>query len=102
MGKTKRTYDETFKKKAIDLYFKEGMGYTRIGKELGIDEKNVRRWVKRFKEEGIKGLEEKRGKATGGKKGRPRNCPKEPTERIKYLETENEMLKKLLGMLKEG
>ncbi|PEB38339.1 helix-turn-helix domain-containing protein [Bacillus pseudomycoides] len=79
MGKIKRTYDETFKKKAIDLYFKEGMGHTKIGKELGIDEKNVRRWVKRFKDEGIKGLEEKRGKATGGKKGRPRNCPKDPT-----------------------
>ncbi|WP_336994264.1 hypothetical protein [Bacillus toyonensis] len=63
-----------------------------------MDEKNVRRWVKRFKEEEIKGIEEKRGKATGGKKGRLRNCPKEPTERIKYLETENEMLKKLLGM----
>ncbi|MED4512559.1 helix-turn-helix domain-containing protein, partial [Bacillus cereus] len=63
MGKIRRTYDETFKKKAIDLYFKEGMGYTQIGKTLSIDEKNVRRWVKRFKEEGIKGLEEKRGKA---------------------------------------
>ncbi|WP_306295577.1 helix-turn-helix domain-containing protein [Bacillus sp. CDB3] len=45
------------------------MGYTQIGKELGVAEKNVRRWVKRFKEEGLKGLEEKRGKATGGKKG---------------------------------
>ncbi|MEC2534633.1 transposase [Bacillus cereus] len=54
MGKIRRTYDETFKKKAIDLYFKEGMGYTQIGKTLSIDEKNVRRWVKRFKEEGIK------------------------------------------------
>ncbi|MEC2457639.1 helix-turn-helix domain-containing protein, partial [Bacillus cereus] len=29
------------------------MGYTQIGKTLSIDEKNVRRWVKRFKEEGI-------------------------------------------------
>ena len=28
MGKIKRTYDEIFKKKAIDLYFKEDMGYT--------------------------------------------------------------------------
>jgi transposase len=27
MGKIRKTYDVKFKKKAVDLYLKEGMGY---------------------------------------------------------------------------
>lgn len=39
METIKRTYDETFKKIAMDLHFKEGIGCNQIEKELGIDEK---------------------------------------------------------------
>ncbi|WP_233414705.1 transposase [Thermaerobacillus caldiproteolyticus] len=56
----------------------------------------VRRWVKRYEQEGMKGLEEKRGKAKGPGKGRPRTCPEDPETKIKRLEAEVEMLKKLL------
>jgi transposase len=58
----------------------------------------VRRWVKRYEQEGIKGLEEKRGKTKGLGKGRPRTRPKDPETKIKRLEAEVEMLKKLLKM----
>lgn len=98
MGKNRVTYDVAFKKKAVDLYFKEGMGYKTVAKELGIDYTVVRRWVKHFEAEGIKGLEEKRGKAKGPGIGRPRTRPENPQEKIKRLEAENEMLKKLLKM----
>lgn len=37
MGKIRKTYDVKFKKKAVDLYKKEGMGYKSVAKELGID-----------------------------------------------------------------
>lgn len=98
MGKIRKTYDTTFKKKAVDLYLKEGMGYERVGKELGIDHTIVYRWVKSYEAEGIKGLEEKRGKAKGSSKGRPKTQPEDPETKVKRLEAENEMLKKLLKM----
>ncbi|MED3183874.1 transposase [Bacillus thuringiensis] len=96
MGKIRVTYDVEFKKKAIDLYLKEGMSYKNIAKELGIHHSVVSRWVKYFEGKGIKGLEEKRGKAKGSGIGRTK--PKDPEAKIKRLEAENEMLKKLLGM----
>lgn len=67
MGKIRETYDVTFKKKAVDLYLKEGMGFKTVAKEFGIDHSVVRRWVKHFEAEGIKGLEEyvQKGKLLG-------------------------------------
>lgn len=98
MGKMRKTYDVTFKKRAVDLYLKEGMGYERVGRELGIDNSQVYRWVKNYEAEGMKGLEEKRGKSKGPTKGRPKSRPEDPDAKIKRLEAENEMLKKLLKM----
>ena len=97
MCKINKTYDIQFKKKAVDMYLKEGMGYKTVGRELEITPQMVRRWVQHFEAEGIKGLEEKRGRAKGPGLGRPRTRPEDPEEKIKRLEAENEMLKKLLG-----
>ncbi|MEC2900270.1 transposase, partial [Bacillus cereus] len=36
MGKIRVTYDIEFKKKSVNLYLKEGMGYKTLAKELGI------------------------------------------------------------------
>jgi transposase len=98
MGKVRKTYDVGFKKKAVDLYLKGGMGYKTVAKELGIDHSVVRRWVEHFQDEGMKGLEEKRGKTKGLGIGRPRTRPEDPEVKIKRLEAENELLKKLLKM----
>ncbi|MEK4677785.1 MULTISPECIES: transposase [Bacillus] len=98
MGKIRVTYDVGFKKKAIDLYLNEGMSYETVAKELGTHHSVVSRWVKHFEAEGIKGLEEKRGKAKGPGIGRPRTKPEDPEAKIKRLEAENEILKKLLEM----
>lgn len=98
MGKIKRTFDAAFKKKAVDLYLKDGMGYKTVAKELGIDPSVVRRWVGHFEAEGLAGLEEKRGKAKGPGIGRPRTKPEDPDVKIKRLEAENALLKKLLQM----
>ena len=72
------------------------MGYKAVAKELGISHSMVRQWVKRYEQEGIQGLEEKRCKAKGPNKGRPRTRPEDPETKIKRLEAEVEMLKKLL------
>ncbi|SIQ98500.1 transposase, partial [Paenibacillus macquariensis] len=37
MGEIRKTYDVTFKKKAVNLYLKKGMSYKSVGKELDID-----------------------------------------------------------------
>lgn len=96
MGDMRKTYDEKFKKKAVDLYLKKGLGYKSVAHEMRINDSLVRRWVKHFKAEGLKGLEEKRGKAKGPGIGRPRTRPEDPDVKIKRLEAENELLKKLL------
>ncbi|EPC8411312.1 transposase [Bacillus thuringiensis] len=98
MSQIRGTYDVEFKKKVVDLYLKEGMSYKTVAKELGIHYSVVSRWVKHFEAEGIKGLEEKRGKAKGPGLGRPRTKPENQEAKIKQLEAENEMLKKLFGM----
>ena len=41
----------------------------------------VRRWVKHFEDEGIQGLEEKRGKAKGLGKGDQELAPEDPEDK---------------------
>ncbi|SIR54441.1 transposase, partial [Paenibacillus macquariensis] len=89
MGEIRKTYDVTFKKKAVNLYLKKGMSYKSVGKELDIDHSLVRRWVNHFQAEGMKGLEEKRGKAIGPGVGRPRTRSEDPEVKLKRLEAEN-------------
>ncbi|WP_081754742.1 transposase [Paenibacillus durus] len=49
MGEKWKTYDVAFKKKAVDLYLKEGLGYKSVAERLGIDHSMVRSWVKFFR-----------------------------------------------------
>ena len=98
MEKKRKTYEIDFKKKVVDLHLEEGMGYNLIAKELGIDKNQVRRWVNHFNNEGMMGLEEKRGKSKGIGMGRPRTLSEDPETKIKLLQAENEMLKRLLEM----
>lgn len=98
MGEMRKTYDLEFKKKTVDLYLKKGIGYKEAARIMEISDSLVRRWVKHFKAEGLKGLEEKRGKAKGPGMGRPRTRPEDPEVKLKRLEAENELLKKLLQM----
>ncbi|MGZ9870377.1 transposase [Priestia endophytica] len=97
MGKTNRTYDLKTKRKAVDLYLKEEMEYKTIAKKLEIDVAIIYRWVKHFQAEGLKGLEEKRGKAKGVGKGRPTTQLETTETKLKRLEAENALLKKFLG-----
>jgi transposase len=98
MKKVRQTFSKEIKLKAIKLYTEEGMGYKSIAKELGIKcHKIVQRWVKHYQNEGVSGLDEKRGKSSVRKKG-PRKHPITLEEENERLRAENEYLKKWLGL----
>ncbi|EOO04695.1 hypothetical protein IAW_06099 [Bacillus cereus str. Schrouff] len=63
MGKIRRTFSIDFKMKTIELYLHRGIGNRLIGKELGITYSVINRWIKKYKNEGILGLQEKRGRS---------------------------------------
>lgn len=88
----------SFKKKTVDLYLKKGIGYKNVERKMEINASLVRRWVRHFKAERVKDLEEKRGKAKGPGIGRSRTHPEDPEVKLKRLEAETETLKKLLQM----
>ncbi|WP_342565566.1 helix-turn-helix domain-containing protein [Paenibacillus sp. FSL R7-0345] len=73
MGEMRRTYDEKFKKKAVDLYLKKGLGYKSVAREMGINDSLVRRWVKHFEAEGVKGLGEKKRESKRARNGQISN-----------------------------
>jgi transposase len=99
MGKIRQTFPKEVKLRAIQLYEEEGMTYRSIAKELGLKcHKIVQRWVKHYQNEGISGLDEKRGKSAGLRTGRPRKRPLTLEEENKRLRAENEYLKKWLGL----
>jgi transposase len=95
MGKTKKTYSVEFKLAAVKMYFNEDMGYKSVAAELGIHFTMVKRWVKHYEKEGLKGLEEKRGRS-GGNGRRRKNLSL--NEELVRLKAENEYLKKLLAL----
>lgn len=63
-GQKFTSYTTEFKLKAVTMYLEEGMGYNRVTKELNlISSSYIRRWVKNYRELGMEGLTERRGKA---------------------------------------
>jgi transposase len=98
MGRVQHTHSAESKYKAVQMYLESGFGYKRVSKELGIPEASIRRWVKFYKNEGMAGLEEKRGKSKGVNIGRPRKNPLSPEEELIRLRAENEYLKKLWAL----
>ncbi|MFB4165343.1 transposase [Alteribacillus sp. JSM 102045] len=90
-------YPVKLKKQAIDLYYK-GFGRTDIAKELNIyNKKLVNEWVRKYEKEGFSGLEDRRGLARGGNKGRPRKKPLTLEEENERLKIEVAYLKKLIA-----
>jgi transposase len=82
MARVQHTHSTESKYKAVQMYLEHGFGYKRVAKELGIPEASIRRWVKFYENEGMSGLEEKRGKSKGINKGRPRKNPLSPEEEL--------------------
>lgn len=97
MGKKRKTYSKEFKLMVVEDYLsgKSG-GITKIAKKYDIPKDYmVTRWTRTYKEFGIDGLGENRGKA-GISKGRPRKNKLSTEERILRLEAENAYLRKIV------
>ncbi len=96
-GKNQK-YSRELKLKVVKMYIDESKSGIEITKELGLTDKSrVYKWVRMYKEHGETVFdEEKRGKLTGTRKGRPKKNFDSSEEKIKYLEMENEILKKQL------
>ncbi|SMF86792.1 transposase [Paenibacillus uliginis N3/975] len=88
MGEVRKTFDIEFKRKVVAMFLEEGLGYKTVAKDLGIDDRMVRRWVAHYEREGIEGLKEKRGASTGSKNGRPKKA-KTLEEEVLRLRAEN-------------
>lgn len=95
MKRILHTHSAESKYKAVQMYLECGLGYKRVANELNIPEASIRRWVKYYENEGMAGLEEKRGKSKSLSKGRPRKNLLSPEEELIRLRAENEYLKKL-------
>lgn len=95
MAEIKKTYTVEEKRIAVELYNRDGLPFSEIARELNIPRTNIRHWVNLYEREGLKGLEEKRGKAKGLHKGRKRKDALSTEEELVRLRAENEYLKKL-------
>lgn len=100
MGTKRKTYSVEEKLRAVEMHLNERVGFKTIAKELNISTSMVRRWVQHYQIEGLEGLQERRGKAVGINKGRPRKKPLSQEEELIRLRAENEYLKKLWALRK--
>lgn len=93
-------YTKEFKLKAIKMYLDEGLSSYQVASKLNIKSKTqVINWVKQFQENGEACFDiETRGRATGGKKGRPKTKFNSLEEEVEYLRMEVEFLKKLRAL----
>jgi len=56
-GSKRKRYSVEFKLKAVKLYTEEGYSTEMVARELGIGKNTLSTWTKRFREEGVAGLE---------------------------------------------
>lgn len=101
MGRTKggnnKTWTQEEKLRIVKRYFEEGIGYTLLARDEGIARGMIWKWVKKYQEEGEKGLINK--KKTGNQFSALHTSKSlSETERLKLLvakqEIEIERLKK--------
>jgi transposase-like protein len=99
-GPYRKTYDEEFKRNAVDLWVHSGKPLKVIARELGICDVTLRSWRDR-----ILGKKEETGRAPGGEGGAtPRQLADENRQLRKDLERvsrQRDILKKAMGILSE-
>jgi len=95
----RKTYSKEFKLQAVKMKIDQGYSYEAIVQATGIDRSMIKRWVKNYQAIGEAGLEERRGQMSVGRpRVRPMTEEDELAKRIRRLEMENEVLKKLLEL----
>jgi transposase len=97
-GQQYKKYSIEFKLKAVKMYLEDGMGWDMVTKKLNLPtNRHIRRWVKAYRESGVLGLEDQRGKSVYGTKKKPSKKPMSLEEEVEYLRAQNDLLKKILA-----
>ena len=86
------------KEKIVLEYLNDKVGGRKIAEFYEVEYSVFRRWVSKYKENGIEGLKSKTGRALKNIPGRP----KKATSRIEELERENVKLQIEIERLKKG
>lgn len=92
-------YTPEFKIKLVKEYLKGGVSYESLKNKYNIPNKRqIKTWVDKYQEFGKSYFyKEKRGRSKGG--GRPKDYNKmTDAEKVKYLEMENAILKKVAAL----
>lgn len=104
-GLHNHTYNWTAEQKheVLKYMYENQLSHTETGVRLGIRQSTILQWERRYLENGISGLEDKKK----GRKARiikpkpPQTREEELLDRIQYLEAENAYLKKLNALVAE-
>ena len=105
-GMPKKQYTGEFKQTVVEDMRQNGLGQGETARKYGIVHSMVHRWERIYLEYGAKGLyEERRGRATGSKNGRPPSLKKKVEEDLisenQRLRMENDYLKKLHALVQQ-
>jgi transposase len=97
-NRSRRKFDKTFKREAVELWLRSGKSAKEVGSELGIDESRLYLWKKSFAPE-LPG-----GRGSSGAKPVLEDVVSE-NEALRreneYLRQQRDILKKTLGILSE-
>jgi len=98
-SKTRRSFDETFKREALNHWLTSGKSAQVVGQELGVSEGRLYAWKERFAP-GAAGGEAAPG-AKPGSIAELQSQLEEFRREIRLLREQREILKKTLGILSE-
>jgi transposase-like protein len=98
--KTRKKYDEEFKRNTIGLMVENGRSGGEVARELGIGPSVINRWKREYLNE----LDLKRDNTLGGQLnvGEMSRIIHEQKKEIEYLKRQREILKKAASILSEG
>ncbi len=92
MPRTHRTYDEEFKRRAVELYLHSNYSLKQVARELGISDGSLRKWRKDL----FGDPSDQQGLS------RPLNDPEEMAREIRRLNRENAYLRRQREILKKA
>jgi transposase len=90
-------YPLWFRQEVVDKHIKEGVSMTQLYDQYGVDTRQIRRWCAWYRQNGVP------KQMTGKRQGRPRSSDGTESleQKVKRLEMENVLLKKLNELLME-
>src|SRR5712691_327260 len=97
--KSRRKFDETFKREAVNNWLASGKSVAVIAKELGLAANRLYAWRNRFGPADIGGRT-----ATGAKPGSPADLQAQldaALREVRHLREQRDILKKTLGIISE-